>query len=159
MSANPSPKVSVIVPIYKVEQYLMPCLETIVTQTLRDLEIILVDEGDHDVCYAIMKLYESEDSRVKVIHQKCGSYGNAVNLAIDAAQGEYIAIVEPDDLLEPTMYEELYKIAREADADIAKCSYSEYRAEHGTATKRPAHEPFLRSVPAGGFTIKDYPQL
>ena len=155
------PKVSIVVPIYKVDPYLMQCLESIVTQTLRDIEIILVDEGDHDVCYAIMKLYEAEDSRVKVIYQKCGGYGAACNLGFEAAAGEYIGIVESDDFIEPTMFEEMYKKAKELDADVLKTPFYSYydKTSDAPAYKKECDykELITKVSPAGAFNILDYP--
>lgn len=109
MSKAKQPKISVIVPIYKVEKYLVQCIDSILNQTLKDIEVILVDEGDRDACRFIIDHYEQNDKRVKAIHEKNGGYGASVNKGMEIAVGEYISIIESDDFIEPTMYEEMYK--------------------------------------------------
>lgn len=123
------PKVSVIVPIYKVERYLCQCIDSILAQTLKDIEVILVDEGDLDACRAICDMYEfgaKKDGRIRTIHEKNGGYGASVNKGFDIAQGEYISIIESDDFIEPTMYEEMYSYAKKLGADVVKTPYYEY---------------------------------
>lgn len=123
------PKVSVVVPVYKVEKYLMQCIDSILNQTLKDIEVILVDEGDADECRAIIDMYEfglKKDSRIRTIHGKNGGYGASVNKGFNIATGEYISIIESDDFIEPTMYEEMYNYAKKLDADVVKCPYFEY---------------------------------
>lgn len=111
------PKVSIIVPVYKVEKYLVQCLDSIVGQTLKDIEIIIVDEGDKDACRYIIDHYEQADKRVIAIHEKNGGYGASVNKGFDIAKGEYIGIVESDDFIAPEMYEEMYNYAKKLDAE------------------------------------------
>lgn len=117
------PKVSIIVPVYKVEKYLVQCLDSIVGQTLKDIEIIIVDEGDKDACRYIIDHYEQADKRVIAIHEKNGGYGASVNKGLAIAKGEYIGIVESDDFIAPEMYEEMYNYAKKLDADIVKTPY------------------------------------
>ncbi|MBR1485874.1 MAG: glycosyltransferase, partial [Synergistaceae bacterium] len=121
-----NPKVSVIVPVYKVEKYLTQCLNSIVNQTMEELEIIIVDEGEKDRCREIIDYFEAHDPRIVAPHQKNGGYGASCNLGFDLAHGEYIAIVESDDWIEPEMYEEMYAYAKALDADVVKTPYSEY---------------------------------
>lgn len=102
MSKMKQPKISVIVPIYKVEKYLVQCIDSILNQTLKDIEVILVDEGDRDACRFIIDHYEQNDKRVKAIHEKNGGYGASVNKGMEIAVGEYISIIESDDFIEPT---------------------------------------------------------
>lgn len=123
------PKVSVIVPIYKVQNYLMQCIDSILSQTLQEIEVILVDEGDIDECRAIIDMYEfgpKKDSRIKTLHEKNGGYGASVNKGFDIATGEYISIIESDDFIAPEMYEEIYNYAKSFDADVVKMPYYEY---------------------------------
>lgn len=120
------PKVSIIVSVYKVEKYLVQCLDSIVRQTLKDIEIIIVDEGDKDACRYIIDHYEQADKRVIAIHEKNGGYGASVNKGFDIAKGEYIGIVESDDFIAPEMYEEMYNYAKKLDADVVKTPYYEY---------------------------------
>ena len=119
-------KVSVVVPIYGVEKYLRQCVDSILAQTLKDIEIILVDDGSPDGCPAIVDEYAAKDSRVIAVHQENGGYGRAVNHGIEIANGEYIGIVEPDDWIEPLMYERLYVEAHENDLDVMKGNFTSF---------------------------------
>lgn len=120
------PKVSVIVPIYGVEKYLHQCVDSILAQTLQDIEIILVDDGSKDKCPQIVDEYAKKDKRIIAIHKPNGGYGSAVNCGLDAATGEYIGIVEPDDWIAPDMYETLYTRATETNAEIVKSKFIKY---------------------------------
>ena len=158
------PKISVIVPIYKVEKYLVQCIDSIVNQTLKDIEIILVDEGDMDACRFIIDHYEQTDCRVKAIHEKNGGYGASVNKGFDIATGEYISIIESDDFIEPTMYEEMYEYAKKLDADVVKTPYYEYRDKRGKQLESKKICSFAKRLtkecPTNKtFSILKYPQL
>ena len=118
------PKVSVVVPIYGVEKYLRECVDSILAQTLKDIEVILVDDGSPDGCPAIVDEYAQRDPRVVAVHQPNGGYGRAVNHGIKLAKGEYIGIVEPDDWIELTMYESLYSQAHHDDLDVMKSNFT-----------------------------------
>ena len=120
---NNMPKVSIIIPIYNVENYLKECLDSVVNQTLKDIEIICVNDGSTDNCLNILKEYANNDSRIKIIDKKNSGYGHSMNVGLDNATGEYIGIVEPDDYVETNMYEELYEIAIEKDVDIVKADF------------------------------------
>ena len=120
------PKISVIVPIYKVEKYLKQCVDSIINQTLKDIEIILVDDGSPDNCGKIIDEYAKQDNRVIAVHQENGGYGKAVNHGINIAKGEYIGIVEPDDWIEKYMYETLYNDAKKYHVDVVKGTFYEY---------------------------------
>lgn len=115
-----SPKISVIVPVYKSEPYLDHCVESIVNQTYTNLEIILIDDGSPDKCPVMCDTWAQKDSRVKVIHQKNAGGGPARNAGLDAATGEIIAFVDSDDYLAPQMYEYLYGLMDD-EIDIAEC--------------------------------------
>ena len=115
-------------PTYNVEKYFRECLDSVVNQTLVDIEIIPVDDGSPDNCGKIMDEYAQKDSRIKPIHKQNGGYGSAVNAGIEAAQGEYIGIVETDDVCEPDMFEKLYNQAKKFDADVCKCSFYQYNS-------------------------------
>ena len=121
-------KISVIVPVYKVEKYLKQCVDSILSQTYKNLEIILIDDGSPDNCPKIIDEYAKKDRRIIAVHQKNGGYGKAVNHGLGIAKGKYIAIVEPDDYIAPDMYESLIQLAIETDADIIKSSF--YRVVH-----------------------------
>ncbi|HIU67085.1 MAG TPA: glycosyltransferase, partial [Candidatus Caccomorpha excrementavium] len=111
-------KVSVVVPVCNVEQYLRECLDSIMGQTLREIEIICVNDGSSDSCMDILREYAQADTRIKVINKVNAGYGHTMNLGIDMAQGEYIGIVESDDFVVPEMYQELYDIATAHDLDL-----------------------------------------
>lgn len=113
-------KVSIVVPVCNVEQYLRDCLDSCVNQTLQDIEIICVNDGSKDSSLEILKEYAAKDSRVKVINKDNAGYGHTMNIGMDMAVGEYIGIVESDDYVESNMYEVLYDLAVQNDIDIVK---------------------------------------
>ena len=119
-----APLISIIIPIFNVEKYLQQCLSTIAGQTLAGFEAICVDDGSTDASPEIMDTFADQDSRFKVIHKQNAGYGAAVNTGLAKASGKYIAIVEPDDYIEPTMLETLYGAARNNDwPNIVKGAY------------------------------------
>lgn len=123
-----SPKISVIVPVYKVEAYLRKCLDSIAGQTYRNLEIILVDDGSPDNCGAICDEYAARDGRFIVIHKENGGLSSARNAALRVATGDYLGFVDSDDWVEPEMFEVLLSGLTEAKADISVCGrYEEYK--------------------------------
>lgn len=124
-------KVSIVVPVCNVETYLRECLDSIVNQTLREIEIICVNDGSKDGSEAILEEYAARDKRVKVIDKENAGYGHAMNIGMDMVQGEYIGIVESDDLVELNMYEDLYKIAQENDLDFIKANFNRFLDENG----------------------------
>lgn len=114
-------QITVVIPVYKVEQYLPKCVDSILVQTYPDLEIILVDDGSPDGCPALCDQYAAMDSRVHVIHQSnCGLSG-ARNAGIDQANGAYLMFVDSDDYIEPTMVEKLYSALMQCNADMSIC--------------------------------------
>lgn len=121
------PKVSVIIPVYNVEKYLRQCLDSVINQTLQDIEIICVDDGSTDNCPNILDEYAAKDARIKIIHKKNEGYGKAMNVGISHASGEYIGIVEPDDYIELNMYETLYEIAKNKNIEIIKGDYWRFK--------------------------------
>lgn len=116
-------KISVIVPIYKVEAYLERCVRSICCQTYQNLEIILVDDGSPDRCGAICDALAQQDARICVIHKKNGGLSDARNAGIEKASGEYIAFLDSDDWYDVAMLETLYRLCEENNAEIAECSY------------------------------------
>ena len=151
------PKVSIVVPVYNVERYLAQCLDSILAQTLQDIEIILVDDGSTDSSGALCDDYAAKDSRIHVIHQPNGGYGKAVNSGFSAAEGRYLGIIESDDFIKPEMFEQLYAKAVEHDADIVKSNFYRYwstpseRSEKANLLKR-----FAKDKPV---SAKNYPTL
>lgn len=125
-------KVSIIIPIYNVSEYLRECLDSVVAQTLRDIEIICVNDGSTDNSINILKEYEQKDDRIVVLDGPNGGYGKAMNRGLERATGEYIGIVEPDDYIVPEMYEELYVIAKKHNLDFVKSDFYRFtRDESG----------------------------
>lgn len=155
-------KVSIIVPIYKTQKYLMQCIDSIRNQTLKDIEIILVDEGDDDECYAIMLFASSLDERIVIVHERHGGYGASCNKGIDLAKGEYIGIVESDDFIESQMYEEMYNFAKKNDVDVVKIPFYYFsdnkRKDDGKKSVCDYCYDITKSSPATGFSILEYPQ-
>lgn len=115
--------VSVIVPVYNVEKYLAKCLDSIISQTLKNIEIICVNDGSQDNCGEILKSYSNKDNRIKVITQANGGYGKALNVGVSAASGKYIGIAEPDDYILPGMYKTLFNAAEKYDCEIVKSDF------------------------------------
>lgn len=116
-------KVSVILPIYNVQNYLRECLDSVIHQTLEDLEIICVNDGSTDSSLDIIQEYAAKDHRIRIITGPNGGYGRAMNQGLDQASGEYIGIVEPDDYVSPDMFGDLYQIAREKNLDFVKADF------------------------------------
>jgi len=117
------PLISVIVPVYKVEQYLRRCVDSILAQTYTNIEVILIDDGSPDGCPAICDEYAEKDSRVVVIHQKNAGVSAARNAGLDVAKGDYIGFVDSDDWIEPDMYEVLLNLIINNNADISVITY------------------------------------
>ena len=116
-------KVSIIIPIYNVEKYLRECLDSVINQTLSEIEIICVNDGSKDNCLEIIQEYAKVDSRIKILNKDNSGYGDSMNKGIELATGEYIGIVEPDDYVEKDMFQKLYSKAKEYDADIVKSNF------------------------------------
>ena len=117
------PKISIIVPIYKVEKYIDRCIKSILNQTFNDFELILVDDGSPDNCSVICDKYEKIDKRIKVIHKKNEGLSAARNSGIEIAQGEYIAFIDSDDFINKNMFKILYENIKKYDADISICKF------------------------------------
>lgn len=115
--------ISLVIPVYKVEKYLHKCVDSILAQTYKNLEIILVDDGSPDNCGKICDEYAAKDSRIKVIHQPNGGLSVARNAGLDIATGDYIGFVDSDDYIAPEMFEKLYFALTENSADISICNY------------------------------------
>ncbi len=119
------PLISIIVPIYQVEQYLRQCLNSIINQTYKNLDIILVDDGSPDMCGLICDEYEKMDSRIRVIHKKNGGLVSARKAGLQIAQGEWVAYVDSDDWIEPNMYELMWEKAEKHQADMVVTAHQE----------------------------------
>ena len=139
------PKVSVIVPVYNVEKYLPKCLDCLINQTLKDIEIICINDCSTDGSLAILKDYASKDKRIKILDLPLNEgAGNAKNKGLDAAKGEFIGFIDPDDCIDLNYYEELYNKATETNADIVKCELFLVEPD-GRKTKRKLNDNVKRS--------------
>ncbi|MBQ2871532.1 glycosyltransferase [bacterium] len=125
------PKFSVIIPVYNVEKYLKECLDSLVTQTLEDIEFICVNDGSTDNSLEILNEYAKNDSRFVIINQHNQGQGVARNNALEVAKGEYVAFVDPDDWVEKTMFEELYAKFKETNADVIQFNFKLYFEKTG----------------------------
>lgn len=140
------PLISVLVPIYKIDRYLGICIESLLNQTYKNLEIILVDDGSPDRCPEICDLYASKDERIKVIHKKNGGLVSARKAGLKAASGKYIGYVDGDDWVGPGFYHSLYSSIKESDADIAIAGFSR---DLFSSTKN-----ILNAIPSGIYEGK-----
>lgn len=141
-------KVSIIVPVYNVEKYLKECLDSVQNQTLKDIEIICIDDGSTDLSAQILDEYAKKDSRFKIVHKQNEGYGKAMNVGLDLATAPYVGIVESDDRVEVDMYEKLYVLMEEKRVDMIKADYYEfYEGAKGEAIENYIYaisEPRLR---------------
>ena len=124
-----SVKVSVILPVYNVSEYLRQCMDSIVGQTLKDIEIICVDDGSTDDSLEILKEYEAKDKRVKVIEQKNAGAGAARNNGLAIATGEYLSFLDSDDFFEPDMLEKAYEKGKSSNAQVVVFRSDQYRED------------------------------
>lgn len=130
-----NPKVSISVPVYNVEKFLRKSLDSLVNQTLQEIEIIIVNDGSTDSCSTICDEYAAKDPRIVIINKANGGLASARQAALDVARGEYFCACDADDWVEHDMYEKLYQKAQETDADIVMCDYwSEYHDEKRVAS-------------------------
>lgn len=148
--------ITVIIPVYKVEKYLDRCMETVLSQTYSNLEIILVDDGSPDTCPQLCDEYAVKDARVKVIHKENGGLSDARNVAIDIAKGKYIGFVDSDDYIQNDMFEKLYCAAKEYNADIVICGHYVERKDTLSIEEKPYDEIVVyNSIEAQTELIKD----
>lgn len=119
-------KISVIIPVYNAEPFLPACLDSVLAQTYRELEILLIDDGSTDGSGAICDRYAAMDPRIRVIHQPNGGVSNARNRGLELATGELISFVDSDDAMEPDMYELLTGLMQEHGADVSHCGYKRF---------------------------------
>ena len=139
------PAVSVIVPVYNAREYLSEALDSLISQTLRDIEIICINDGSTDDSHDTLLSYSSQDERIVVINRENAGYGSAMNLGIEEASGEYIGILEPDDFVDCQMFEELYNASflegERSRADVVKSSFYYF-------TEKSSYRPALINEPS-----------
>ena len=120
---NSQPKITVIIPSLNAKDYISECVESVINQTLKDIEIICIDAGSTDGTFEILKKFANKDPRVKIGQSSKRSYGYQMNLALKLANGEYIGIVESDDYISKNMYEDLYNLSKNGTVDIVKGTF------------------------------------
>lgn len=121
-----TPKVSVIIPVYNTEKYLEECLNSVENQTLKDIEIICVNDGSTDKSLEILNNHANKDSRIKVISQENGGVSHARNTGMSKAKGKYIAFFDSDDILSPIAYEKMYDLAELHNSEVVKCEVLDF---------------------------------
>ncbi|MGH4052347.1 MAG: glycosyltransferase [Clostridium sp.] len=152
-----NPLISIIVPVYNVQPYIRKCVDSILNQTYKNIEIILVEDGSPDNCGDICDEYSLKDNRVKTIHKKNGGLSSARNAGIDVASGEYIGFVDSDDWIEKDMYESLYKTLSEHNADISVCGrYIVSGGRITTISDAEVSEEFSRCEALSELVLDEY---
>lgn len=146
------PALSVIVPVYKAEKFLSDCVDSILNQTFRNLEVILVDDGSPDGSGLICDEYAGKDSRIKVIHKPNGGASSARNAGLDHATGKYIGWVDADDMIAPDMYEMLMNLIEEYKADIADSQF--YSVYNNKKIKSGPEGPVVSGT--GEFILREF---
>ncbi len=121
-----TPLISVIIPVYNVEKYLVRCIESVCGQSYQNIEIILIDDGSTDRSGQICEDKSKEDNRIIVFHKKNGGQGTARNKGLDLCTGEYITFLDSDDMMEASCIEELYRFLKKNELDISACNYARY---------------------------------
>ncbi|MCR5609260.1 MAG: glycosyltransferase, partial [Lachnospiraceae bacterium] len=129
-------KVSVVIPIYNTAKYLDRCIKSVINQTLKEIEIILVDDGSKDEAPSMCDEWAKKDARIEVIHKENGGLGFARNSGLEAASGEFVAFLDSDDFVEKDMYETLYNAAKEHKVDTCLCGHKKYY-DDGHYDERP----------------------
>ncbi len=147
-----SPIISIIIPVFNADIYLIKCIESVLNQSFVDFELILVNDGSTDNSGLICNDYSVKDLRVKVIHKKNGGVSSARNAGLDAAKGDYIGWVDADDFIAPDMFEFLLYLIQSHDADISECSYAEIKDEE----VKPAQFGGKLEVGTGNFLLEKF---
>lgn len=147
-----SPLISVIVPVYGVEEYLDKCVESIVNQTYKNLEILLVDDGSPDNCPQMCDEWAKKDSRIKVVHKENGGLSSARNAGLDNCTGEYVGFIDSDDWIDLKFFETLYNNLVEDDADISVVGVWKVYETH----MKSQTEKFTRRSFTGEETLKNF---
>lgn len=140
------PDISVIVPVYQVEPYLRTCLDSLIGQTKKEIEIIVIDDGSPDQCGLICDEYAAKDERVRVIHQENRGLSSARNAGLDAAYGDWIMFTDSDDWVQPDFCETAYRLATEHDADLAIFSYERWKNGKVIPVKMPKEAEGLKTL-------------
>lgn len=136
-----TPSVSILVPAFNVEKYMRQCLDSLVNQTLDEIQIICINDGSTDSTPSIIREYARNDDRIEIISKENTGYGNSMNLGLSYARGEYVGIVEPDDFADVSMFEKLYEAAKKNNADVVKSNYYEHKSDNA-----PDQDAFVENL-------------
>ena len=154
------PLISVIIPIYNVEKYLYQCVESVAKQTLKGLEIICVNDGSKDNSLAILKELAEKYDNIKIIDKENGGYGKAINAGLDMAAGDYIGIVESDDIAAPDMFETLYRLSKNGTVDVVKANFWDYYDRPGKAPEAIVNKERASTLKLDEpFSLAENPEL
>jgi len=134
-------KISVIIPVYNVEPYIRKCLDSVINQTYKNLEILLVDDGSTDNSGKICDEYAKNDNRIKVFHKSNGGVSSAKNIGLKHITGKYVGFVDSDDWIEPDMYEILYNALKSENVSVSVASYFKETAAESTPVTNMEHIP------------------
>lgn len=148
-------KLSIIVPIYNVENYLPECLESLIKQNLANIEIICVNDGSTDSSLQIIKSFAQKNANIRIIDKSNSGYGDSLNKGMECARGEYIGIVESDDFIEPNMFEDLYNIAKQNDCDIVKSDWFNFWSKTNTKEKNGRINTYNNNI----VNVKEHPEI
>lgn len=146
--------ISIIIPIYNVEMYLRRCIDSVLNQTYKNIEVILVDDGSPDKCGEICDEYAEKDKRIRVIHKENGGLSDARNAGLAIATGKYVAFVDSDDYIDADMYGELYDAIQEAAADMSICNFR-YVGKHGTGEFDNNDLPIEDQILSGKYILSN----
>lgn len=138
-----NPLISIIVPVYNVEDYVDRCVESIINQSYHNLEIILVDDGSTDSSGKKCDEWKEKDNRIIVIHKENGGQGEARNFGLNAANGEYVGFVDSDDLISERMYSDLLELAKTANADVVGCRHIDFDDKNSPAFDNAVSKQFV----------------
>lgn len=134
----------IVLPIYNVEKYLTKCIETVINQTYKNIEVILVDDGSTDSSSKICDEFKKKDGRIKVIHKKNGGLSDARNIGLEIAKGKYVGFIDSDDYIEKNMFEILYNKIIKYDADVVKCEYAYNNSNIANGTLNIKEDKFIK---------------
>lgn len=146
------PLISIIVPVYKVEQFIHECVDSIIDQTYNHLEIILVNDGSPDRCGEICEEYAKQDHRIVVIHKENGGLSSARNAGLDICKGEYIAFIDSDDVIHPQFVELLYANIKEAD--LAFCEMLGFDSHLGITKEEKIEDVLTKDLEIENYCLR-----
>ena len=140
------PEISIIIPVFNVEQYLKQCLDSIVSQDCSSIEVILIDDGSTDGSATLCKDYANTYNYIKFLHKENGGVSSARNMGLQHAKGEYVAFIDSDDYVTPDYLESLYKLLNHSQADVAQCGHYIVFSENRRVDKNTDHQTYVLNL-------------